>query len=88
MPPIRPILVVHSMKGVNALGVVAVIKSAIGGIHIITSSILHLHQMCDEICLLNSLQCGWVRVLPLCSFVKNRFFLFFGNLRFKHIIAT
>ena len=44
--------------------------------------------MCDEICLQSGLQCGWVRVLPLCSFVKNRFFLFFGNLRFEHIIAT
>ena len=86
MPPIRAILVVHSMEEVNALGFLEVIRSSIVGLHII--SILHLHQMCDQICLQNSLQCGWVRVLPLCSFVKNRFFLFFGNLRFGHIIAT
>ena len=75
------------MEGVNSLGFVEVIRSGIvGTINIV--SIIHLHQMCDEICLENSVQCGWVRVLPLCSFAKNRFFLFFGNLHFGHIIAT
>ena len=72
MPPIRPI--VHSMEGVNAWGFVEVIRSGIVGIHII--SILHLHQICDEICLQNSFQCGWVKVLPLCSLAKDRFFYF------------
>jgi len=77
VPPIRPIPVVHRMEGVNALEFVEVIRSEIVGIHIVR--IIHLHQMCDEICLQNSLQCGWVRVLPLCSF---------GNLHFGRIIAT
>ena len=74
------------MEGVNALKFVEVIRSGIVGVHVI--SILNLYPMCDKICLQNSLQCCWVRVLPLCSFVKNRFFLFFGNLHFGHIIAT
>jgi len=84
VPPINPI--VHSIEGVNALGFVEVIKPGIVGIHIIC--ILHLHQICNEIWLQNTLQSGWVRVLLLCSFAKNRFFLFFGNLHFGPIILT
>ena len=60
VPSIRPIA--HGMEGVNAWGFVEVIRSGIVDIHII--SILHLHQICDEICLQNSIQCGWVKVLP------------------------
>ena len=82
---IRPIPIVHGIEGVNALKFVEVIRSCIVGVHVIR--ILHLsYPMCDKIAY--KIVFSVVRVLPLCSFVKNGFFLFFGNLRFGHIIET
>ena len=82
MPTSCPIW--HNIEGENSTEFVVGVGSDIFRIF----SVLYLHIVCDDFYLHNGLGCGWVMVLSLCRFGKNRFFLFFGNLHFGHIVAT